>query len=384
MATWTNPTLTSTYSNFVSELQARADSQAKMFDDGVSWTSLPTNTIRWNSTNSRFEKWNGSAWANLSTALTDVCKTTNNLSDLGNTTTARANLGLGSLALVNSPCPVANGGTGATDASGARSNLGLGTIATQAASAVTITGGTLSGITGITMTTGSILAMSSGGTISGVTSITHAGGDLTLSTTGGDYWIYLKTNNTTRFIIRPAGLIPGAHNSYDLGTSGATIKDIYADRIFTGKFDFASDFWFRISGTTYWTMGSASKEFRPNTNNEQELGTSSFYWLAAYCTTLYADRIQNKSGSTAYINYGASVGNIQIYATDSVDIYAGGSIKWYFGSDGKLNPWAAAPDYSITYGWSIDRSLSSNSNLAELSDVVSTIIADLVTLGIFS
>lgn len=38
---------------------------------------------------------------------------------------ARTNLGLGSIATVNSPVPVANGGTGATTAATARSNLGL-------------------------------------------------------------------------------------------------------------------------------------------------------------------------------------------------------------------------------------------------------------------
>ena len=41
-------------------------------------------------------------------------KTANNLSDLANATTARSNLGLGSLAVLNSPLSSANGGTGQT------------------------------------------------------------------------------------------------------------------------------------------------------------------------------------------------------------------------------------------------------------------------------
>jgi hypothetical protein len=49
---------------------------------------------------------------------------------------------------------IAQGGTGASTDSGARTNLGLGSIATQAANNVTITGGSITGITDITVADG--------------------------------------------------------------------------------------------------------------------------------------------------------------------------------------------------------------------------------------
>lgn len=50
--------------------------------------------------------------------------------------------------------PLVNGGTGGSSSSSARSNLGIGTIATQNSNAVSITGGTVSGITDITIADG--------------------------------------------------------------------------------------------------------------------------------------------------------------------------------------------------------------------------------------
>ena len=99
---------------------------------------------------------------------------------------ARTNLGLGSIATQNanavtitggtisgvSPIAVVSGGTGAGDAITARNNLGLGTIATQNASAVGITGGTLDNITVLNASGVNITS----GTISGITDLAVADG----------------------------------------------------------------------------------------------------------------------------------------------------------------------------------------------------------------
>jgi hypothetical protein len=78
MANWSNPLLTSTYTNFVTEVKDRDTDLALQFD-GVTASNIPTGTIRWNSTANRWQKWNGSSWAELTStyALTGLSTTGN-------------------------------------------------------------------------------------------------------------------------------------------------------------------------------------------------------------------------------------------------------------------------------------------------------------------
>lgn len=83
---------------------------------------------------------------------------------------------LGTLAALSSPLPILNGGTGATTDSGARTNLGLGTIATQAANNVTISGGSITGITDLAIAdggTGQSTAQAAIDALSGVAAATN-------------------------------------------------------------------------------------------------------------------------------------------------------------------------------------------------------------------
>jgi hypothetical protein len=64
---------------------------------------------------------------------------------------------------LNGAVSVSKGGTNATTAADARTNLGLGSIATQSASSVSITGGTITGITDITVADGGTGASTASG-----------------------------------------------------------------------------------------------------------------------------------------------------------------------------------------------------------------------------
>lgn len=67
MADHLKPTITSTYSNFVSEMDARFDDLAVGLDPAVtSAINVPINSTRWSSASNKWQKYNGTAWNDLS------------------------------------------------------------------------------------------------------------------------------------------------------------------------------------------------------------------------------------------------------------------------------------------------------------------------------
>lgn len=64
MADWSKPTLSSLYTDFLTEVKARDTDNATQFASGTP-TNVPTNAIKWDTTANRWKKWDGSAWVEL-------------------------------------------------------------------------------------------------------------------------------------------------------------------------------------------------------------------------------------------------------------------------------------------------------------------------------
>ena len=69
MANHNLPTLTSTYADFVAQMDSRMDDISIGFEPTLTTVSnVAIGTIRWVAASNKWEKWSGSAWGDLSTA----------------------------------------------------------------------------------------------------------------------------------------------------------------------------------------------------------------------------------------------------------------------------------------------------------------------------
>jgi hypothetical protein len=173
MANWNLPTITSGYIDFVTEMNNKI-ADAATLQLGAP-TNLPNQAIRYNRSINIFEEWDLTTW---------------NPKVIG----------------------ITGGGTGSNNAAGSRTNLGLGSMATQNSNAVSITGGSITGVqySGSDITTG-IIALSRGGT--GASLALGASGQVMMSLSGqvnfadGDNITKLNASNLV------VGTIPDARLS---------------------------------------------------------------------------------------------------------------------------------------------------------------------------
>lgn len=215
MANWSNPTLTSNYTNFVTEVKDR-DTDCATFFDGSTSTNLPTGTKRWNATSSKFEKWSGSAWSDLAATYSISVSGT-----AGNITGVAA---------------AANGGTGQSSftvgdllyASGATSLAKLADVATGSA---LISGGVgvapFWGKIGLTTHVSGTLPVANGGT--GATTSTGSGAVVlanspTFVTSAWSPLLIGGTQTTSTLILRSTSGVgtTGADIIFQTGNNGAT------------------------------------------------------------------------------------------------------------------------------------------------------------------
>lgn len=207
MANWSNPILTSLYTDVLTELKNRDVDLALQFD-GTSTTNLPTGAIRWNSTISRWQKWNGSSWGELTAAYAFNALSTSGNASIGGTLTVTGATALNGGGTTTTPATADNSTKIATTAFVKAQNYALSTspaftgtptaptaalgdsttlLATTAfvvneisSKAPTKTGGGASGTWGINIT-GTSAGVSSGPVNASTGSFT---GDVTLSGTG--------------------------------------------------------------------------------------------------------------------------------------------------------------------------------------------------------
>lgn len=194
-ANFANPTLTSTYANFVTEVKERDTDLALGFDPAfVTPTNLPTNAIRWSSAASKWQKWNGTTWGDLAT--TYAIAISGNAGTATKLATARSINGIdfdGSAAIsVNLNNSVTFQGGGAGSASGTAFNGVVGvTISYNSIGALGLPGGTL---TGKLNTVASAVGTAGFGLPHGAAPTTPANGDL-WSTTAA---LFARINGATK------------------------------------------------------------------------------------------------------------------------------------------------------------------------------------------
>jgi hypothetical protein len=136
----------------------------------------------------------------------------------------------GTISGLSAPIPLASGGTGSSTAPGSRLNLGLGSIATQDANAIAITGGDISniGVLSLNNTTTGVVVSTSGTLSASVTLPIALGGTGASTAAGARTNLGLGTGATTN-----VGTI-ASQNSDAVSITGGTITGVVPIAVTSG------------------------------------------------------------------------------------------------------------------------------------------------------
>ncbi len=219
MANHNLPTLTSTYANFVTEMDARMDDISIGFDPALTTaTNLATGTVRWVSASNKWEKWSGTTWADLaatyaisisgSAATATQLATSRNINGVAFNGTANISINL------NNAITVSNAGTGAASGSTFNGNAAV-TISYNSVGAPSVSGANATGTWAISITGNAATAT----TASSVTNGVYTTGDQTIAG--------VKT-----FSSKIVGKTGGADTvpSISIATTGGSYASMYATR----------------------------------------------------------------------------------------------------------------------------------------------------------
>lgn len=289
MANHNLPTLTSTYSNFVQEMDARMDDISIGFDPAFTTvTNQATNTIRWSSASNKWQKWSGTTWNDL--AATYAISISGSAGTANTLSTARAINGVdfnGSAPIsinLNNLLTINSSGTGA--ASGATFNGG---------GAVTISYNTVGAPSTSGVGATGTWAISISGNAASATTATNAG-----SVTNGVYTVGDQSITGTKTFTGVVGVktvsdtvfAMGASNAIDPANGGIQTKTIAANTTFTESLATGQTVLLTLTNASLFTISWPTvKWVRAVGNIAPSLTTLDTIILWKIGTTLYASYV---------------------------------------------------------------------------------------------
>lgn len=311
---WNLPTTTSDYATEVLTYLKDRDVHAAKWFDGITDTNLEVGFKRWNETNTRFEKWNGSAWVQLFPALDSHLTSTSNphsttaaqvgaptlaaftghTGDTGNPhATTAAQVGAPTAASFNAhvsnttnPHATTASQVGALATSNAlselipaapaaRSNIGAASAATLSSHIANV-----SNPHGVTRAQIGAAASGSNSDITGMSAVATlrnaggmtigptAAGSLTLATASGGRMVLDDANNFYPF--SAGGINLGTSANWFNGITGLALESPSGNHLYLSTAG-SNEVRVRNNGTHWWTFGSFGI-FTPTTNGTLDIG----------------------------------------------------------------------------------------------------------------